>query len=162
MIHLRAIRHKSLKDMRLAQKFARNNDLLNYGYVRDEFAEKYIEYFRVVNGNAVNDGKLVMKFITLRGQVIGHIWVKYKPATARVENLYIAGRYRGRGYGKVALQWAEQAARERGYTKILVGSSVANRRSRRFYAREGWRRLRKSHSGKSFQWAKALTIGARV
>jgi ribosomal protein S18 acetylase RimI-like enzyme len=58
--------------------------------------------------------------------------------TAHLSNLIVDPRFQGRGLGSRLIAVIEDAARERGFTRITIGVDATNDRARRLYERKGY------------------------
>jgi len=56
-----------------------------------------------------------------------------------VKNLAVAEEHRGRGVGRLAIEFAARWAREAGATRLVVGTADSSLRTMRFYLRNGFR-----------------------
>ena len=64
--------------------------------------------------------------------------------TVSISGLVVTAEMRSRGVGKTLLQEAEQWAKRRSITRMLVRSRVAREDAHRFYEREGYVRVKTS------------------
>jgi GNAT superfamily N-acetyltransferase len=63
---------------------------------------------------------------------------------AEIGGLVVSSEFRSRGIGKALVAQAEQWARDRGITKMVVRSRIAREAAHRFYLREGYERTKTS------------------
>jgi GNAT superfamily N-acetyltransferase len=85
----------------------------------------------------------------LSGNVIGWIdlAVTYHLAAdprVEIQGLVVSAKVRSRGIGRLLVERAEQWARSRGLTAMLVRSRVTREDAHRFYLREGYTRIKTS------------------
>ena len=83
-----------------------------------------------------------MFVIEVDGEPVGHLWLverrdAYEP-TLIVYDIDVDERYRGRGYGKGAMIFAEEEARRRGLTRIALRVGVRNEVARNLYRSLGF------------------------
>jgi ribosomal protein S18 acetylase RimI-like enzyme len=76
------------------------------------------------------------------GEPVGHLWLSerrgdYEP-TLNVYDLDIDEPYRGRGYGRAAMLFAEEEARRRGLTRISLHVGARNDVARNLYRSLGF------------------------
>jgi GNAT superfamily N-acetyltransferase len=77
------------------------------------------------------------------GRVAGWIHVYLCPLVvvglqAEIGGLVVDENWRGRGVGRLLLEWAEQWVRERGVQDLVVRSNVVRERAHAFYERAGY------------------------
>jgi GNAT superfamily N-acetyltransferase len=80
--------------------------------------------------------------IEVDGEPVGHLWLverrdAYEP-TLIVYDIDVDAPYRGRGYGKAAMMFAEKEARRRGLTRIALRVGVRNEVARKLYRSLGF------------------------
>src|SRR5205085_2879444 len=80
--------------------------------------------------------------IEVDGEPVGHLWLVerrdgYEP-TLGVYDVDVDEPYRGRGYGKAAMVFAEEEARRRGLTRIALHVGVRNDVARNLYRSLGF------------------------
>ena len=80
--------------------------------------------------------------IEVDGDSVGHLWLverrdAYEP-TLIVYDIDVDESYRGRGYGKGAMIFAEEEARRRGLTRITLRVGVRNEVARNLYRSLGF------------------------
>jgi ribosomal protein S18 acetylase RimI-like enzyme len=80
--------------------------------------------------------------IEVEGESVGHLWLSerrgdYEP-TLSVYDVDIDEPYRGRGYGKAAMVFAEEEARRRGLTRIALHVGARNGVARNLYRSLGF------------------------
>jgi GNAT superfamily N-acetyltransferase len=80
--------------------------------------------------------------IEVDGEPVGHLWLverrdAYEP-TLIVYDVDVDEPYRGRGYGKAAMIFAEEEARRRGLTRISLRVGVRNEVARNLYRSLGF------------------------
>jgi GNAT superfamily N-acetyltransferase len=80
--------------------------------------------------------------IEVEREPVGHLWVverrdAYEP-TLVVYDIDVDEPYRGRGYGKAAMVFAEEEARRRGLTRIAVHVGARNDVARNLYRSLGF------------------------
>ena len=80
--------------------------------------------------------------IEVEGEPVGHLWLverrdAYEP-TLGVYDIDVDEPYRGRGYGKAAMAFAEEEARRRGLTRIALHVGVRNDVARNLYRSLGF------------------------
>jgi putative acetyltransferase len=63
------------------------------------------------------------------------------PSTAEVKRLYVRGPYRGRGMGRVLIEAALDAARKRGYRRVVLDSLPTMHEARGLYHALGFREV---------------------
>jgi len=160
-LRLRRINLNDRREALLTQRFARNNFLLNYGTRHDIFERAHVDDFVDVYTSwlGVSRPYKDMRFVTISGQPVGHLWMMFRPKSAWVENLFITAAYRGQGVGSKTLRMAENMALRQGYVSVFVGSAASNLDSRRFYEREGWKIIGQS-GRRSLRWRKSLATHA--
>ena len=81
--------------------------------------------------------------IEVEGEPVGHLWLverrdAYEP-TLVVYDIDVDEPYRGRGYGKAAMVFAEEQARRRGLTRIALHVGARNDVARNLYRSLGFR-----------------------
>ena len=62
--------------------------------------------------------------------------------TTELRRMYIDAGWRGRGLAQRMLRTAEEVARERGFSRMIVSTADIQRAAFRFYTKSGFRRLR--------------------
>lgn len=67
--------------------------------------------------------------------------VREEPATGHISLLYMEAPFRGSGYGTQLIAYAEAVCRGRGCRQMRLYVSKSNRRARRFYEKNGYRRF---------------------
>jgi ribosomal protein S18 acetylase RimI-like enzyme len=67
--------------------------------------------------------------------------VREEPATGHISLLYLEAPFRGSGYGTQLIAYAEAVCRGRGCRQMRLYVSKSNRRARRFYEKNGYRRF---------------------
>lgn len=80
--------------------------------------------------------------IEVDGEPVGHLWLverrdAYEP-TLVVYDIDVDEPYRGRGYGKAAMVFAEEEARRRGLTRIALRVGARNDVARNLYRSLGF------------------------
>ena len=80
--------------------------------------------------------------IEVDGEAVGHLWLverrdDFEP-TLSVYDIDIDEPYRGRGYGKEAMVFAEEEARRRGLTRIALHVGARNDVARNLYRSLGF------------------------
>lgn len=80
--------------------------------------------------------------IEVDGEPVGHLWLverrdDYEP-TFVVYDIDVDEPYRGRGYGKTAMVFAEEEARRRGLTRIALHVGARNDVARNLYRSLGF------------------------
>jgi ribosomal protein S18 acetylase RimI-like enzyme len=80
--------------------------------------------------------------IEVDGEAVGHLWLverrdDFEP-TLSVYDIDIDEPYRGRGYGKAAMVFAEEEARRRGLTRIALHVGARNDVARNLYRSLGF------------------------
>jgi GNAT superfamily N-acetyltransferase len=80
--------------------------------------------------------------IEVDGEPVGHLWLverrdAYEPSLI-VYDIDVDEPYRGRGYGKAAMVFAEEEARRRGLTRIALTVGARNDVARNLYRRLGF------------------------
>jgi len=80
--------------------------------------------------------------IDVDGQTVGHLWLverrdAYEPILS-VYDLDVEKPYRGRGYGKAAMLFAEEEARRRGLTRVALRVGARNDIARNLYRSLGF------------------------
>jgi ribosomal protein S18 acetylase RimI-like enzyme len=80
--------------------------------------------------------------IEVHGEPVGHLWLversdAYEP-TLVVYDIDVDEPYRGRGYGKAAMLFAEEEARRRGLTRIALHVGARNEVARNLYRSLGF------------------------
>ena len=80
--------------------------------------------------------------IEVDGKPVGHLWLverrdMYEP-TLGVYDIDVDEPYRGRGYGKAAMVFAEEEARRRGLTRIALRVGARNDVARNLYRSLGF------------------------
>jgi ribosomal protein S18 acetylase RimI-like enzyme len=80
--------------------------------------------------------------IEVGGEPVGHLWLSerrgdYEP-TLSVYDVDIDEPYRGRGYGRAAMLFAEEEARRRGLTRIFLRVGARNDVARNLYRSLGF------------------------
>jgi GNAT superfamily N-acetyltransferase len=80
--------------------------------------------------------------IEVDSEQVGHLWLverrdAYEP-TLIVYDVDVDEPYRGRGYGKGAMIWAEEEGRRRGLTRISLRVGVRNEVARNLYRSLGF------------------------
>ena len=80
--------------------------------------------------------------IEVDGEPVGHLWLverrdAYEP-TLSVYDIDVDEPYRGRGYGKAAMVFAEEEARRRGLTRIALHVGARNDVARNLYRSLGF------------------------
>ena len=80
--------------------------------------------------------------IDLDGEPVGHLWLverrdAYEPSLI-VYDIDVDEPYRGRGYGKAAMVFAEEEARRRGLTRIALHVGARNDVARNLYRSLGF------------------------
>jgi len=80
--------------------------------------------------------------IEVDGEPVGHLWLverrdDFEP-TLSVYDIDIDEPYRGRGYGKEAMVFAEEEARRRGLTRIALHVGARNDVARKLYRSLGF------------------------
>ena len=80
--------------------------------------------------------------IEVEREPVGHLWLverrdAYEP-TLVVYDIDVDESYRGRGYGKAAMVFAEEEARRRGLTRIALHVGARNDRARNLYRSLGF------------------------
>ena len=80
--------------------------------------------------------------IEVDGEQVGHLWLverrnAYEPTLA-VYDIDVDEPYRGRGYGKAAMVFAEEEARRRGLTRIALHVGARNDVARNLYRSLGF------------------------
>ena len=80
--------------------------------------------------------------IEVDGEPVGHLWLVERrdlgEPTLRVYDVDVDEPYRGRGYGKAAMVFAEEEARRRGLTRIALHVGVRNDVARNLYRSLGF------------------------
>jgi len=74
---------------------------------------------------------LALAFVTLADEALVPFAV--------VEDLIVAPETRGRGVGKMMLDWIAAEARARGIRRLFLESGISNERAHAFFEREGFR-----------------------
>ena len=80
--------------------------------------------------------------IEVEGEPVGHLWLverrdAYEP-TLGVYDIDVDEPYRGRGYGKAAMVFAEEEARRRGLSRIALHVGARNDVARNLYRSLGF------------------------
>jgi GNAT superfamily N-acetyltransferase len=80
--------------------------------------------------------------IEVDGESVGHLWLverrdAYEP-TLIVYDIDVDAPYRGRGYGKATMVFAEEEARRRGLTRIALHVGARNDVARNLYRSLGF------------------------
>ena len=121
--------------------------------LRDDYAEDLVRDYRMsadkARAQAVAEidghrsaGHSVF-VIEVDGEPVGHLWLverrdAYAP-TLSVYDIDVDEPYRGRGYGKAAMVFAEEQARRRGLTRIALHVGARNDVARNLYRSLGFR-----------------------
>ena len=95
------------------------------------------------------DGREALVACTSDGSIAG--WIEMEVVehltsdrTVSISGLVVSAGMRSKGIGKMLLQEAEQWAKIRGVTRMLVRSRIAREDAHRFYEREGYVRVKTS------------------
>ena len=78
------------------------------------------------------------------GRPVGTLWLEVEAAAAHIADVTIDEPHRGRGYGRRALELAEEEARRAGATSLTLNVYADNERARRLYEELGYRTTRLS------------------
>jgi len=80
--------------------------------------------------------------IEVDGETVGHLWLVERrddlEPTLSVYDIGVDEPYRGRGYGKAAMVFAEEEARRRGLTRIALYVGARNDVARKLYRSLGF------------------------
>jgi GNAT superfamily N-acetyltransferase len=78
------------------------------------------------------------------GKIIGSAGViKFESGIARLKRMYVLKEYRGKGVAQLLYDRAEQFAREKGYTKIILSTYPEMAAAQKFYEKNGFIHYRK-------------------
>ena len=120
--------------------------------LRDDYAEDLVRDYGMsadkarAQAVAEIDGHLSAEHsvfvIEVEREPIGHLWLvdrrdAYEP-TLVVYDIDVDESYRGRGYGKAAMVFAEEEARRRGLTRIALHVGARNDGARNLYRSLGF------------------------
>lgn len=91
-----------------------------------------------------NDNLLVLE---KDGQVVGFVWMSLvstllDTCVGYIKNLYVTGELRGRGYGRMMLEAADEWFQIHGATKATLDASVGNEQAVGLYERVGYQATR--------------------
>jgi GNAT superfamily N-acetyltransferase len=89
---------------------------------------------------AFEDGRLVGG--VLATWVAAHEWqiVKHLDGVPMIAHLHVVRTRRGRGYGRLLIETAEQVLRQRGHDSVLIGVNKSNHSARALYLHLGYDR----------------------
>ena len=80
--------------------------------------------------------------VEVEGEPVGHLWLVERRgaygATMVVYDIDVDESYRGRGYGRAAMIFAEEEARRRGLTRIALHVGARNEVARNLYRSLGF------------------------
>jgi GNAT superfamily N-acetyltransferase len=120
--------------------------------LREDYAQELVRDYRMsadqarAKSGAEIDGQRhaghSVFVIEVDGEPVGHLWLverrdAYEP-TLVVYDIDVDERYRGRGYGKAAMVFAEEEARLRGLTRIALRVGARNEVARNLYRSLGF------------------------
>jgi ribosomal protein S18 acetylase RimI-like enzyme len=121
-------------------------------HLRDDYARELVRDYRMSEDQAREkareeiDGQRPAEHfvfvIEVDGESVGHLWlVERREAdepTMRIYDIDVDEPFRGRGYGKAAMIFAEEEARRRGMTRIALHVGARNDVARSLYRSLGF------------------------
>jgi len=118
--------------------------LIEFGDVPGRDRAAMIARDRSVLAAALTAGASIFVAVDDHGRALGFVHLTtaedYYDAqeTAHVADLVVAREAEGLGAGSALMNWAEQWAREQGFTMLTLNVFTANRRARDLYAKLGF------------------------
>jgi len=79
--------------------------------------------------------------LDLNGQLIGALTMYFDENDAHLSNVAVDPRYKGQGYGKVLINFAENIAREKGYLHLSLVTHVKLSKNIDFYNKLGYKEI---------------------
>jgi ribosomal protein S18 acetylase RimI-like enzyme len=111
-------------------------------YARQRAIEDFAELWR---GGRPGDGQAVYAVEDDDGSVVGSLWIGERDLHGRrtlwVWGVHVDAARRGRGFGRAAMQLAEEEARARGIRRVDFNVFGANDVARRLYRSLGYEEL---------------------
>jgi GNAT superfamily N-acetyltransferase len=130
------IRHARPEDGRPVRRFV--FDILNEYRVPADPDDSDAD---VMEFGAAADERVVHLVAEVEGEPIGSaILTPYGDREIKLSKLFLKPEFRGLGLGSEMLARAEDAARERGYSRISLGTRALYVEAVRLYERRGWTR----------------------
>jgi GNAT superfamily N-acetyltransferase len=97
---------------------------------------------------SIRDTRTIAIICEINGEHIGYLWVKfedvldYNLTIAEIEDLFIEEKWRGNGFAKKLLNYAESKCKESGANILRSGTGINNIASIKIHEKSGFKKYR--------------------